>query len=161
MRLRGLMTGVVLAIAWVFVACEGSDAIDSQTGAATDRGGVPQPPAPPPPPASCDLACARQAREAVTTCTEAQGADRGACLRTYAAAIQACGCWQAPPPPPPPVPCDDACATRAREAFTACTHAQGADQLACRTTYVSALEVCGCHPSTSSPPPPPPAPGER
>ena len=65
---------------------------------------------------------------------------------------------QPPAPPAPPVGCDQACATRARDAFTACTQTQGADQTACRTSYASALALCGCPAPSSAPlPPSPPA----
>lgn len=154
MRLRGLTVGVGLAISCGFLACEGSDEIDTRTGTATGRGEGAQPPAPPgAPPTTCDRDCITRAREAFVACTQVPGADQEACRRTYIAAGEACGCVQ-PPPTRPPATCDQACATRAREAFVACTQAPGADQRACRATLGSALEACGCARPAPTPPPP-------
>ena len=65
---------------------------------------------------------------------------------------------QPPAPPALPAGCDQACATRARDAFTACTQTQGANPTACRMSYASALALCGCLAPASAPlPPSPPA----
>jgi hypothetical protein len=61
---------------------------------------------------------------------------------------------QPPGPPAPPASCDRDCVTRAREAFVACTQAPGADEEACRRTYVAAGQACGCaQPAPTRPPP--------
>jgi hypothetical protein len=105
MTLRTALASSTLAIAFVFSACGGPEAVGPEKSSRPQAAADEVVPPTPPPADPGDGQCAIDAREAYDQCLVATPDQKQACADQYEAAYSACPEVTPPtPPPPPPAP---------------------------------------------------------